>query len=192
MEFIQTSLPEVKLIRLLVHGDERGFFFESYKKSTFIKNGITDDFVQDNHSQSSLGVLRGLHYQLAPMVQAKLVRCVRGRVFDVAVDIRRGSPSFGKWVGYELSEDNKQMLYIPVGFAHGFLTLSDKAELIYKSNNEYSVEHDRGIRFDDPAIGIKWPRLNGALILSPKDEMQPTLANAEINFNYVGKDGRYE
>lgn len=184
MEFISTALPGVKLIKPRMHGDERGFFMESYKKSAFSANGISTEFVQDNHSRSVLGVLRGLHYQLNPMAQAKLVRCSLGAVFDVAVDIRAGSPTYGKWVGYELSAANKFMLYIPEGFAHGFLTISDVAELLYKTNNEYSLKDDRGLAFDDPAIAINWPKINGSLILSEKDKRQPQLKDIETNFTY--------
>lgn len=183
MEFIQTAIPEVILIKPKVFGDERGFFMESYKKSLFHANGITADFTQDNHSKSSKGVLRGLHYQLDPKAQGKLVRCVSGAVFDVAVDIRKGSPTFGKWIGCELSEENKQMLWIPEGFAHGFVTLKDNTEFLYKATGEYAPECDRGIKFDDPAIGIEWPQLDG-LLLSEKDKKQPLLKEAEINFTY--------
>ncbi|MCE3268483.1 MAG: rfbC [Burkholderiales bacterium] len=184
MEFIKTALSGVILIKPVVHGDERGFFMESYKKSEFIKNGITTQFVQDNHSRSAYGVLRGLHYQLNPKAQAKLVRCSYGAVFDVAVDIRHGSPTYGKWVGYELSASNKNMLYIPEGFAHGFLTITAFAELLYKTNAEYSVEHDRGLAFNDPEIDIKWPEVSGGLLLSEKDKKQPSLKNIETNFYY--------
>lgn len=184
MEFIKTALAGVILIKPVVHGDERGFFIESYKKSKFIANGITTEFVQDNHSKSASGVLRGLHYQLNPKAQAKLVRCSHGAVFDVAVDIRRGSPTYGKWVGYELSANNKFMLYIPEGFAHGFLTLTDFAELLYKTNEEYSAEHDRGLAFDDHEIGIEWPQINAPLLLSEKDKKQPKLKDIETNFSY--------
>lgn len=184
MQFIKTDIPEVLLIKPDVFGDERGFFMESYKKSEFMANGICVEFVQDNHSKSAYGVLRGLHYQLNPAAQAKLVRCVVGRVFDVAVDIRRNSPTYGKWVGYELSADNKQMLYIPAGFAHGFLTLSDTAELLYKTNNEYSPENDRGVIFNDQVINIDWPLDEASLILSEKDKNQPLLKDIETNFIY--------
>lgn len=182
MEFIKTNLPDVILIKPTLIADERGFFLESYKKSVFFNNGICEEFIQDNHSKSSRGVLRGLHYQLNPKAQAKLVRCVNGAIFDVAVDIRKNSPTFGKWVGYELTADNKQMLYIPGGFAHGFITLSDFAELLYKTTNEYSAIHDRGIKFDDPDIGIDWPKLDIQYILSAKDLNQPLLQDADINF----------
>lgn len=182
MEFIKADLPDVILIKPKVIADERGFFLESYKQSEFFENGISEEFIQDNHSKSSRGVLRGLHYQLNPKAQAKLVRCVSGAIFDVAVDIRKNSATFGKWVGYELSAENKQMLYIPGGFAHGFITLSDYAELLYKTTNEYSAIHDRGIKFDDPDIGIDWPKLDIQYILSTKDLNQPLLLDAEINF----------
>ncbi len=183
MEFIRTAIPDVILVKPRVFGDERGFFMESYRKSLFQANGITPEFIQDNHSKSSKGVLRGLHYQLDPKAQGKLVRCVSGAVFDVAVDIRHGSPTFGKWVGYELSAENKQMLWIPAGFAHGFVTLADNTEFLYKTTGEYAPECDRGIKYNDPAIGIEWPELDG-LLLSDKDQKQPLLQDAEINFVY--------
>lgn len=183
MEFIKTEIPDVILIQPKVFGDERGFFLESYKKSLFILNGIDYDFIQDNHSMSAKGVLRGLHYQLNPKAQGKLVRCVSGSVFDVAVDIRRGSPTYGKWVGYELSARNKQMLWIPPGFAHGFVTLEDNTQFLYKTTNDYAPEHDRGVRYDDPEVGIIWPDA-GEFILSAKDQQQPLLKDAEINFTY--------
>lgn len=182
-EFIKQEIPDVVLIKPKIFTDERGFFVESYKYSDFASNGITDNFVQDNHSKSSRGVLRGLHYQLNPKAQKKLVRCVSGKIFDVAVDIRQGSPSFGKWVGAELTEDNKNMFYIPAGFAHGFLVLSDTAEIIYKTTEEYAPECDRGIKWDDPDIGINW-NLSGEPIVSQKDANQPSLKDAEINFVY--------
>lgn len=186
MKFIKTAIPEVILIQPTVHGDERGFFMETYKSSEFRANGITDDFVQDNHSKSRGGVLRGLHYQLNPKAQSKLLRCTRGAIFDVAVDIRKDSPNYGKWVAYELTETNKFMLYIPCGFAHGFLTLSDTAELLYKTSEEYSAVNDRGVLFNDPAIGIKWPLIEYEIILSEKDKKQPLLKNIETNFSYSG------
>ena len=183
MQFVKSYIPEIILITPKVLGDARGFFFESYKKSLFIENGITEEFIQDNHSESNFGVLRGLHYQLNPYAQGKLVRCCRGKVFDVAVDIRKNSPTFGKWVGYELSQENKQMLYIPAGFAHGFITLSDKAELLYKTTNEYSAKDDRGVLWNDPTIGINWQGVTEP-ILSVKDQNQPLLKGAETNFIY--------
>lgn len=180
MNFIQTALEGVILIEPKVFADERGFFMESYKKSLFHTHGITEDFIQDNHSKSSKGVLRGLHYQLPPKAQGKLVRCVRGSVFDVAVDIRRNSATFGQWVGYELSAENKKMLWIPAGFAHGFLTLEDHTEFLYKTTNEYSPAHDRGIKFDDPQIGIEWPNLDVQWIVSEKDKNQKKLEDADV------------
>lgn len=172
----------------MVFKDNRGFFMETYKKSNFEKVGINTDFVQDNHSKSIKGVLRGLHYQNEPFAQGKLVRCIRGKIFDVAVDIRKGSPTFGKWIGYELSEENKLMLWIPKGFAHGFLTLSEEAEVIYKvSGEEYSPQYDAGIIWNDPDIGIKWPLDNiDEVLLSDKDKNLPNLKNADINFVYGG------
>ena len=170
MNFLPTTLPEVILIEPVFFGDSRGFFMESYKKSLFFDNGIKVNFVQDNHSKSAKGVLRGLHYQIDPMPQGKLVRCVAGKIFDVAVDIRSHSPTFGKWIGEELSAENKKMLWIPEGFAHGFLSLEDNTEILYKTTNEYSPSHDRAIRFDDPKIGIVWPKLEMDYLLSEKDK----------------------
>lgn len=184
MEFIKTKLEGVVLIKPTVFGDQRGFFFESYKKSLFAEHGITVDFVQDNHSKSAKGVLRGLHYQLDPKAQGKLVRCSRGSVFDVAVDIRRGSPTFGQWFGCVLCAENKHMLWVPAGFAHGFLTLEDDTEFLYKTTDEYAPEYDRGIAYDDPEIGIEWPPVDVSLSFSAKDQKQPLLQHAEINYIY--------
>ena len=181
-EFERTPLEGVLIVKPKVFEDSRGFFMEFYKQSDFRRAGIEVDFVQDNHSRSVKNVLRGLHYQLNPKAQGKLVRCLRGRIYDVAVDIRRGSPTFGKWYGLELSEDNKLMLWIPPGFAHGFLVLSDEAEVLYKvSCSEYSPEHERSILWSDPDIGIDWP-IEGDPILSDKDRTAPLLRDAEINF----------
>ncbi|HIS89101.1 TPA: dTDP-4-dehydrorhamnose 3,5-epimerase [Candidatus Avigastranaerophilus faecigallinarum] len=177
-EFKKLDIEDVQLIIPKVFKDERGFFLEGYKKSDFIKNGIDIDFNQDNHSRSTKGVLRGLHYQAAPKGQAKLVRCIKGEIFDVAVDIRKNSPTFGKWVGEKLSEENKHMLFIPDCFAHGFVVLSDVAELLYKASNEYSKEHDRGILWNDPDIGIDWG-IDFEPILSEKDKIQPRLKEIE-------------
>ncbi len=173
-EFKRLAIPDVILVIPKVFDDERGFFLESYKKSEFAKNGINIEFNQDNHSKSTKGVLRGLHYQLAPKAQAKLVRCPNGAIFDVAVDIRKNSPYFGKWVGEKLTAENKHMLYIPEGFAHGFVVLSETAELLYKASNEYSKEHDRGILWNDPDININWG-IDFEPILSEKDKIQPRL-----------------
>jgi dTDP-4-dehydrorhamnose 3,5-epimerase len=181
-EFKRQEIPNVILITPKAFGDERGFFMESYKESEFKANGITFDFKQDNHSKSSKNVLRGLHYQLEPYAQGKLVKVVTGRIFDVAVDIRKGSPTFGNWVSAELSEENKQMLWIPPGFAHGFLSLEDNTNVLYKSTNEYNKESEGGILWNDPEIGIKWPV--DKPILSEKDKKYTLLKKVDINFNY--------
>ncbi len=181
-EFINLNIPDVILVKPKVFRDERGFFMETYKSSDFIKAGITQQFVQDNHSKSTKGTLRGLHYQLNPKAQAKLVRCASGEIFDVAVDIRKGSPTFGKWAGAKLSAENKEMLFIPEGFAHGFLVLSDTAEVLYKAGNIYSPEHDAGILWNDPEIAIDWDIDNP--ILSEKDQNHPLLKNSRNNFVY--------
>jgi len=178
MNIIETNLPGVLLIEPRVFGDARGFFMESWNRQTFLGLGLDLDFVQDNHSRSARGVLRGLHYQLN-QPQGKLVRVVSGAVFDVAVDLRRSSPHFGKWVGYELSAENHRTLWIPPGFGHGFLVLSDTADFLYKTTAYYAPEWDRGVRWDDPAIGIQWP-LDGAPQLSAKDQAQPPLKDAEV------------
>ena len=171
-EFRKLDVKDVKLIIPKVFNDERGFFLESFKKTDFILNGIKDEFNQDNHSKSTKGVLRGLHFQAFPKAQAKIVRCIQGKIFDVAVDLRKNSPTFKKWAGEILSAENKHMLYIPEGFAHGFVVLSDTAEILYKASNEYSKEHDRGIRWNDPEINIKW-NIDFEPVLSEKDKMQP-------------------
>jgi len=177
VKFTQTSLPGVILIEPLVRGDARGFFIETYRADIFKANGIDETFVQDNHSRSARGVLRGLHYQ-EPYPQGKLVRCVRGELFDVAVDIRRGSPSFGKWYGTTLSAENKAMLWVPPGFAHGFCALTDDAEMVYKTTEIYHPEADRCIRWNDPEIGIEWPI--GEPSLSVKDVNAPLLRDADL------------
>ena len=172
--------PRPVVLEPKVYGDERGHFFESFNAEEFaesVEPGI--DFVQDNQSRSARHVLRGLHYQLEPRAQGKLVRVVRGAVFDVAVDIRQSSPTFGEWFGIELSEDNYKQLWVPPGFAHGFLALTDPADLVYKVTDYYSPEHDRSIRWDDPDIGIEWP-IDGAPILSEKDASAPYLAEADV------------
>lgn len=180
MNIIDTAITDVKIIEPKVFGDERGFFYESFSQRLFDEAvGYHVDFVQDNHSRSARGVLRGLHYQLPPYAQGKLVRCTVGEVFDVAVDIRRSSPTFGQWVGVYLSAENKRQLWIPAGFAHGFVTLSEHAEFLYKTTQYYAPSHDRGILWNDPAIGIAWPDA-GALQLSGKDQVQPLLAAAEL------------
>jgi len=176
--FEKTSIEDVFLIKPKVFRDQRGYFFEFYKQSEFIENGIKEKFVQDNCSKSAKGVLRGLHYQLTPFMQGKLVRCVEGSVFDVAVDIRKNSPTFGKWVGYELSAENKNMLYIPPGFAHGFQTLTNFAEVTYKVTMEYNSGSERGLMWNDPKINIKWPEEK--VLLSEKDTGFPGLEKADL------------
>lgn len=174
------AIPEVILFTPKVFGDERGFFFESFSERVFKEaTGLSLAFVQDNHSKSSYGVLRGLHYQLAPKAQGKLVRVVQGAVFDVAVDIRRSSPTFGQWVGALLSEDNKQQLWVPPGFAHGFVTLTDTAEFLYKTTEFYSPEHERCILWNDPQIGVDW-HFTDQPTLSAKDQVGIPLRDAEV------------
>ena len=170
MKVTQTKLAGVLVIEPRVFGDERGFFFESFNQRAFDEAvGAHVDFVQDNHSKSSRNVLRGLHYQLPPKAQGKLVRVVQGEVFDVAVDLRKNSKTFGQWVGETLSAENKKQLWIPAGFAHGFLTLSETAEFLYKTTDYYSPEHERCIRWDDPGLAIQWPLLHSPTI-SDKDK----------------------
>ena len=172
--FEKLEIEGLVLVKPRVFGDNRGFFMESYKKSDFIKNGIDVEFVQDNHSKSTAHVLRGLHYQALPKPQAKLVRCSKGRIYDFAVDLRKESKTFGKWQKVELSEENKNMFFIPEGFAHGFVVLSDEAELLYKTNTEYSPEHDRGLLWCDKTVNVDWG-IDFEPILSEKDKIQPTL-----------------
>lgn len=178
MNIIKTAIPDVLIIEPKVFGDERGFFFESFNQSVFDQAvGRPVAFVQDNHSKSSKGVLRGLHYQLAPHAQGKLVRCVVGEVFDVAVDIRKSSPTFGQWVGVNLSAENKRQLWIPEGFAHGFLTLSEVAEFLYKTTNYYAPASEGSIRWNDSQVAVDWP-IEGEFILSDKDKDAVTLSCA--------------
>lgn len=180
MKVTDTRLPDVKIIEPQVFYDERGFFFESFNQQRFKQAiGHTINFVQDNHSKSTQGVLRGLHYQLPPKAQGKLVRVVQGEVFDVAVDIRQSSPTFGQWSGEILSSGNKKQLWIPEGFAHGFITLSETAEFLYKTTNYYAPECERSIRWDDPTVHIAWPSGISPWV-SPKDAMAENLQNAEI------------
>jgi dTDP-4-dehydrorhamnose 3,5-epimerase len=178
MNVVKTEIPDVILLEPKVFGDERGFFFESFNKRHLDRCGISAEFVQDNHSRSARGVLRGLHYQLK-QTQGKLVRVVVGEVFDVAVDIRRSSPSFGRWVGFNLSAQNKRIAWIPAGFAHGFLVLSDYAEFLYKTTDYYAPEYERSIMWNDPEIGVMWP-WHGEPILSPKDKAGRSLGEAEV------------
>ena len=180
MEFEPTALPEVVLIRPQVFGDARGFFMESWERRKFASAGLDLDFVQDNHSHSARHILRGLHYQIK-QPQGKLVRVTSGRVFDVAVDIRRASPTFGRWVGVELSAENHHMLWVPPGFAHGYLVLSDSADFLYKVTDFWAPEHERAIRWDDPTLGVRWPLPAGVQpVLSGKDDAAPSLEAAEV------------
>ena len=178
MKVTPTAIPDVLVIEPKVFGDARGFFYESFNQKAFNDaTGLNLNFVQDNHSRSGKGVLRGLHYQIQ-QPQGKLVRVVRGAVFDVAVDIRKGSPTFGHWVGMELSEENHKQLWIPAGFAHGFMVTSESAEFLYKTTDYYAPEHERCIVWDDPAIGIQWP-LTTKPSLSAKDQQGLALREAE-------------
>lgn len=179
MKIIPTAIPEVLIIEPKVFGDSRGFFFESFNQRTFQQaTGLDVQFVQDNHSRSARVVLRGLHYQIQ-RPQGKLVRVVRGAVFDVAVDVRRSSPTFGRWVGVELSEENHRQLWVPPGFAHGFVVTSESADFLYKTTDYYAPEHERCIAWNDPSIGIHWP-LDGPPQLSVKDQAGLPLARAEV------------
>lgn len=179
--FLSTDLPGVVLVEPRRFDDDRGWFAETYKHSAFVEAGIELPFVQDNHSCSAAGTVRGLHYQLDPHAQGKLVRVVRGRVWDVAVDIRRSSPTYGRWLGYELDEESGRMLYVPPGFAHGFIALLDETHLVYKCTAEYHSASERSIRYDDPDLNIDWPRVAGREhSLSGKDVDAPGLADAEV------------
>ena len=179
MQFINTELPGVILIEPKIFKDERGFFLESYQKERFSAAGIHADFVQDNHSASTKGVLRGLHYQLR-QPQGKLVRAIAGEIFDVAVDMRRNSPTFGRWVGATLSAENKSQLWVPPGFAHGFYVMSEKAEILYKATDYYAPEWERSLLWNDPALGIDWRIANGeSPVLSIKDAQGLPLSEAE-------------
>lgn len=178
MEFIPTAIPDVILVKPDVFRDDRGFFMEAWHRRKFAEIGIDFDFVQDNHSRSVRGTLRGLHYQIR-QPQGKLVRTTAGAVYDVAVDIRRGSPTFGRWVGENLTAENKHMLWVPPGFAHGFYTISDVAEFHYKCTNYYAPECERCIRWDDPQLAIEWP-LSGEPLISAKDQRGVDLNQAEL------------
>lgn len=183
MNITPSHLPEVLIIEPKVFGDERGFFYESFNQRAFdAATGLSLPFVQDNHSRSAKNVLRGLHYQLAPQAQGKLVRVVVGEVFDVAVDIRRDSPRFGQWAGIVLSAENKRQFWIPPGFAHGFLVLSECAEFLYKTTDYYAPALERCIRWDDPDLGIDWP-LSGAPVLSAKDEKGVAFKDCESSLS---------
>lgn len=181
--FQRLALPEVMLITAQMFGDERGRFMETFKQSEFAANGLPPDFVQDNHSHSVRGVLRGLHYQNQPRAQGKLVMALTGEVFDVAVDIRLGSPTYGQWISAILSAENGHMLYVPLGFAHGFCVLSATADVVYKCTAEYAPDLDRGIIWDDPDLAITWPITDP--LLSARDSRLPSLAHADHNLVYA-------
>jgi dTDP-4-dehydrorhamnose 3,5-epimerase len=181
MKVIQTDIPDLLIIEPRVFGDDRGFFYESFNQNSWeAETGLKFNFVQDNHSKSSRGVLRGLHYQLSPKAQGKLVRAVAGEVYDVAVDIRKGSPTFGQSVGITLSAENKRQLWIPPGFAHGFLTLSGTSEFLYKTTDYYAPECERSIIWNDPTLNITWPKLDIEPILAGKDAEAPSFDGAEL------------
>lgn len=185
MKVIESLLKGVKLIEPKANGDYRGFFLESYNEQAFHEAGITERFVQDNHSLSrEAGVIRGMHYQLAPKAQAKLIRVATGAIYDVVFDMRKESPTYGRWEGYILSEHNKRQLLIPKGFAHGFCTITENVNVLYKVDEWYSPEHDRGIAWDDPELGINWPVSEP--ILSEKDAAHPRLSEAVNNFVWEG------
>lgn len=185
MNVIQTEIKDILIFEPKVFGDDRGFFFESFNQRVFEQaTGMKRDFVQDNHSRSAKGVLRGLHYQLPPAAQGKLVRCVAGEVFDVAVDIRRSSPSFGRWVGVHLSAENKRQFWIPEGFAHGFLTLTDYAEFLYKTTDYYAPAQERCIRWNDEQLKISWP-WQGEPLVSAKDAASVDFARAMAEKPFV-------
>ena len=183
MRVMETELKDALIIEPKVFGDSRGYFFESWNKQALLDAGLACDFIQDNESRSHYGVLRGLHFQAAPYTQAKLVRVIVGTVLDVIVDIRRGSPTFGKHIGVELSGENKRQLFVPRGFAHGFVVLSDDVLFAYKCDNSYMPSHERGIAFNDPALGIDWRVPADRLLLSEKDRRNPLFADAEL-FTY--------
>ena len=180
MKFTKLQIPEVILIEPRVFDDARGFFFESYRKDLFTKNGIAVDFIQDNHVRSEKGVLRGLHFQRPPKAQAKLVRVLRGSIYDVAVDIRKTSRTFGNYVGVTLKAEEKMMLYIPAGFAHGYLTLEEDTEVLYKCSDVYDPEREGGVIWNDPAVAIQWPKLERPFILSEKDQKYPSLKTVSV------------
>jgi dTDP-4-dehydrorhamnose 3,5-epimerase len=187
VERLETRLDGPVLIEPRVFPDERGFFCETFREDRFAELGIGERMVQDNHSRSSRGIVRGLHFQIGDGT-AKLVRCGRGAIYDVVVDLRRGSPTFGEWEGFELTDENMRIVYCPIGFAHGFCVLSEVADVIYKQSSYYSGEVERGIAYDDPRVGVEWPLPDGELIPSERDATAPTLAEfeAELPFEYPG------
>lgn len=182
MELIKTKIPGLVIIEPKVFGDHRGYFIETYRESLYKEAGIKGQLIQDNESMSNRGVIRGLHYQIEPFAQAKLVRVIRGKVLDVALDLRKGSPTFGQWHSVELSGENKKQFYIPRGFAHGFSVLEDETIFAYKCDEVYHPESERGISFNDPELGIDWKILPEEAIISEKDHHNPALAKADYNF----------
>lgn len=184
MNIIQTKIPGLVIIEPTVFKDQRGYFYESYNEKHFFEKGFTARFVQDNESKSTKGTIRGLHYQLNPKAQSKLVRVIEGIVYDVAVDLRKGSPTFGQWHGEILTADNKKQFLIPKGFAHGFSVLSETAVFAYKCDEFYSKENERGIRFNDPTLNIDWKIAEDLSVVSEKDMIQPLFSNAEFNFSF--------
>lgn len=186
MKVIDTQISEVKIIEPTIYKDQRGYFFETFNESIFQEKVFNTKFIQDNESKSTFGVLRGLHYQLPPYAQSKLVRVIEGKVLDVAVDIRKGSPTFGKYVVVELSGENKRQLFVPRGFAHGYVVLSDEVIFSYKVDNNYAPEFERGINFNDPKLNINWEIENKDVILSEKDKKNKSLNEVEL-FNYNDK-----
>jgi dTDP-4-dehydrorhamnose 3,5-epimerase len=185
MKIDRLAIEDILLLTPTKHGDPRGFFSETFRADVFAAHGVDASFVQDNHAFSAQkGVLRGLHFQIPPHAQGKLVRCTRGAILDVGVDIRKGSPSYGRHVAVELSAANWRQLWVPPGFAHGYVTLQDDCEVVYKTTDYYAPEYDRGIAWDDPALGIDWPLSADAVILSERDKRHPRLANAEPAFHF--------
>lgn len=182
MPFVTTDIPDLLIFEPIVYKDNRGYFFESYNEQTFFKEGMTNHFVQDNQSFSTYGVIRGLHYQLDPHAQSKLVRVLQGKILDVAVDLRQSSKTFGKWIAVELSADNKRQLFLPRGFAHGFSVLSETAEVSYKCDGLYNKQSEGGIRYDDPQLDIDWQIPTGKTVVSDKDLDLPLFANCRNNF----------
>ena len=187
MNVIETQIPDVKIIEPEIFGDSRGYFFESWNEKAFAEAGINCRWMQDNESKSRAGVLRGLHFQAAPYTQAKLVRVIQGAVLDVAVDIRKGSPTFGQHVAVELSAENKRQLFVPRGFAHGFAVLSEEVIFAYKCDNTYMPSHERGIAFNDPALGINWKIDLSQVLLSEKDKKNPLFKDAEL-FDFFNRE----
>ncbi len=184
MEIRETGIRNLKIIAPRVFEDERGYFFESHNEGVFKEHGLDYTFVQDNQSRSVFGVIRGLHYQILPKAQTKLVRVLEGRIWDVAVDLRKNSPTYLEWRGIELSSENRLQLLVPKGFAHGFSVLSETAVVFYKCDNLYSPDHEAGIRFDDPEIGVDWKIQKQDMIFSDRDLEMPNSNNAKINFQY--------